>query len=519
MTKTLIETFWCLEWHSGRRMAKQGEAKDNFNKLLAANRKAALRNNVVLLEACTYGKLNYIKTSIDAGADVHYTNEDNDTPLLRCCQLSPPEAEKCIKYLIKRGADTNHQDRYGRTTLSYIAEKGKSLIVDILISKCDADPTIEDCKGNTPLMYAVSAGSMDIIATLVGYFLVVNFPIDKRNLVGMTPLLLAAKMGRYECAKMLVEVGNANLHLRDVDTFRSAIDWIKTSCPANLEEFIALDPIVVRKRDCALRRLSTSDKTKYRVLSEFFTDGKMPSCWRNSSKGTQEPRKHQINRTICIVSDQDTIKEQEPEQTEMDETIDTILLNMSEPSPMPFSSDPVPRSMFDIPNLNEMRNCNENAGRFVERCESSMSVVSAPSPTFPRLEDPFSEEVSFLSPSLSHSQKSASVRRMERRRSIDNSLLSRPHSNSPVITSTRRVSRPVSIPNNKMGDLTTSRTRTDNARKSSGDVVRNSGDVAPRGVTSSRGVTSRDGVRNSKYTTNQMSAPKITRSGDIDVNS
>ena len=57
-------------------------------------------------------------------------------------------------------------------------------------------------------------------------------------------------------------------------------------CPANLEEFIALDPIVVRKRDCALKRLRT-EKTKYRVLSEFFTDGKMPSCWRNSSKGTQ----------------------------------------------------------------------------------------------------------------------------------------------------------------------------------------------------------------------------------------
>lgn len=33
--------------------------------------------------------------------------------------------------------------------------------------------------------------------------------------------------GRYECAKMLVEVGNANLHLRDVDTFRSAVDWIR----------------------------------------------------------------------------------------------------------------------------------------------------------------------------------------------------------------------------------------------------------------------------------------------------
>jgi len=497
-------------------MAKQ-EAKENFNKLIAANRKAALRNNVVLLEACTYGKLNYIKTSIDAGADVHYTTEDNETPLLRCCQLPPAEAEKCIKYLAKRGADTNYQDKYGRTTLSYVAEKGKSLMVDVLISKCDADPTIEDCKGNTPLMYAVSAGSMDIIATLVGYFLVVNHQIDKRNLVGMTPLLLAAKMGRYECAKILVEVGNANMHLRDVDTFRSAIDWIKVSCPGNLEEFSALDPIVVRKRDCALRR-NHSDKTKYRVLSEFFTDGKMPSCWRNSSsKGTQEPRKHQINRTICIVSDQDSPKELEGEHAEMDETIDTILLNMSEPAPMPLASDPVPRSMFDIPNLNEMRSssCNENSGRFVERCDSSMSVVSAPSPTFPRLEDPFSEDVAFVPPPQA-CQKPASVKKMERRRSIDNSLLSRTHTNSPVITSTRRVSRPSALPNSKIAD-TALRTKGDNARKP--ELVRASSDLMTRSVTSSRGVTSRDGVRNSKLTTSQIGAPKITRSGDIDVNS
>ena len=47
-------------------------------------------------------------------------------------------------------------------------------------------------------MYAICSGSTDIVATLVGYFLVVNYPIDKRNFVGMTPLLLAAKTGRSE---------------------------------------------------------------------------------------------------------------------------------------------------------------------------------------------------------------------------------------------------------------------------------------------------------------------------------
>ncbi|XP_063681909.1 uncharacterized protein LOC134816843 [Bolinopsis microptera] len=229
---------------------------------------------------------------------------------------------------------------------------------------------------------------------------------------------------------------------------------------------------------------------------------------------TIEPRKHQINRTICIVSDQD--KELEPELTELDETIDSILLNMSEPTPfLPLVSESVPRSMFDIPNVNEGRGCfvNENAGKFVERCDSSMSVVSAPSPTFPRLEDPFSEDVAFV-PSPATLQKPASVRRMERRRSIDNSLLSRTQVNSPVITSTRRVSRP-NLPAAKVPDSVAPRIK----GKSSGEVVRNAGDVTTRGVTSARNLSSREGMRSSKLTTSSIAAPKITRSGDIDVNS
>ena len=57
------------------------------------------------------------------------------------------------------------QDKYGRTTLSYVAEKGKSLIVDVLISKCDADPTIEDCKGKNDYfcLWGVRSVSMLIV--------------------------------------------------------------------------------------------------------------------------------------------------------------------------------------------------------------------------------------------------------------------------------------------------------------------------------------------------------------------
>lgn len=186
----------------------------------------------------------------------------------------------------------------------------------------------------------------------------------------------------------------------------------------------------------------------------------------------------------------------------MEDTIDSILQNMAEvAAPLPPVNDSVPRSMFDIPNLNEVRGVAESSGRFVDqRCDSVMSVVSAPSPTFPRLEDTFMEEPAFVPPVA----KPPSVRRMERRRSIDNSLLSRNHTNSPVMTSTRRVSR--STP--KQPDQPRP-PKPDNTRKQPEIVRSSSGDSATR----RSGVTSRD-VRNSKLTGGQIGgAPKITRSG------
>eukprot|EP00116_Pleurobrachia_bachei_P011650 sb/3471912/ len=103
-----------------------GGARESFNKLITATKKAAHRNNVVLLEACANGKLNYIKTSIDAGADVHYVTEEHETPLLKCCSLPTADAEKCIKYLLKRGADINfqlYQQAGHKTPMIYIWDK------------------------------------------------------------------------------------------------------------------------------------------------------------------------------------------------------------------------------------------------------------------------------------------------------------------------------------------------------------------------------------------------------------
>ena len=180
----------------------------------------------------------------------------------------------------------------------------------------------------------------------------------------------------------------------------------------------------------------------------------------------QEPRKHPINRTICIVSEEDcAIKEPEPEpvrppESSYDEAIDNILNTLSEASPLP-PIDSTPRSMFDIPILNDSR-VSESVGRFVERCDSVMSVVSAPSPTFPRIDELIQDEVTVTTspPPLSP------VFNMERRRSLDPSLLSRPQTHSPVIRGRRNANA------NRL-PLNENRLQSETIRRISTDPLRN----------------------------------------------
>ena len=138
----------------------------------------------------------------------------------------------------------------------------------------------------------------------------------------------------------------------------------------------------------------------------------------------------------------------------MDDAIDNILINMSEPSPINScyaSENAARRSMFDIPNLMEIRQTiqDNTGGRFIERPDSCMSVVSAPSPTFSRFDDTLAPEDVSPTATSPTSPTLPKIKKMERRRSIDNSsLLARPNVNSPIVNSPsgRRVSRSNTLP-------------------------------------------------------------------------
>jgi len=68
------------------------------------------------------------------------------------CQNGTDNKE--IVPILSRMTNVNAQDRYGKTALHYVVQKGAFDALNILLYEQKADPSIQDCDGNTPLSLA-----------------------------------------------------------------------------------------------------------------------------------------------------------------------------------------------------------------------------------------------------------------------------------------------------------------------------------------------------------------------------
>jgi ankyrin repeat protein/mono/diheme cytochrome c family protein len=157
---------------------------------------AALNNRVEVLQAL-----------LDAGADLHATNEAGANALLRAATF-----EDKTRLLIARGADVKAHSRFGNTALILAARKpGNSRTVKLLLEH-GADPNATNVLGASPLMAAAAAGDLDSARALIEAGADVNAkpamdPIGFAWGGGRTPLMWAAFRGDEALAKLLLARG------------------------------------------------------------------------------------------------------------------------------------------------------------------------------------------------------------------------------------------------------------------------------------------------------------------------
>ena len=106
------------------------------------------------------------------------------------------------------------QDEYGRTVLHYAALEGWAKCFDLLAEYMRNDLNIQDHAQSTALHVAVMPGRKYLSSArfeIVKCLLNEGADTELEDASGMTPLLLALQFGMYEMAKLLLEVGGADI--------------------------------------------------------------------------------------------------------------------------------------------------------------------------------------------------------------------------------------------------------------------------------------------------------------------
>ena len=171
---------------------------------------------------------------IRAGANAKAANRYGVTPMALACENgSAPVVER----LLSAGVSPNTTGALGETALHLCARTGRPEAVKALIARGATVDTVENWRGQTPLMWAAAEGHADTMRLLIEAGADVNArssiivwerqrteePRDKwLPPGGLTPLLYAARDGKLESAKVLLSAG-ADVNIVDPDLHTALI--------------------------------------------------------------------------------------------------------------------------------------------------------------------------------------------------------------------------------------------------------------------------------------------------------
>lgn len=192
-----------------------------------------------LFWACSYGRLDVVKSLIGAGAHsasnslswaagagrsdvVDYllkekgivpdqSDDQGRTPLSHACGMGRIDM---VRFFLGKNAAVESQDRSGRTPLSWAAGEGHEDVVDLLLDenqKTRANPNATDKRGRTPLAWAALNEEYRAVRTLLKRDDVRYDDEDEEK----DPLSLAASKDGWRCEVIMTDILERAMNERD----------------------------------------------------------------------------------------------------------------------------------------------------------------------------------------------------------------------------------------------------------------------------------------------------------------
>jgi len=202
---------------------------ENENKLFDINSRNK-HGETYLMNAALYNRnINVMRYLLKNGANVNSRNIIGNTVLMKLInRYNKEDLMDRINLLVENGADLNVKDRYGDDLLSMSLSSDKKIeIINYFFNKEDYNKIELD----NLFFDAVKNNKIDVVR----FFLEKTTNINKRNILGATPLMYAAMFNDNPKVIELLLQGGANPKLKDNED-KTAYDYMKDNYFLNNSE-------------------------------------------------------------------------------------------------------------------------------------------------------------------------------------------------------------------------------------------------------------------------------------------
>ncbi|CAH1773010.1 unnamed protein product [Owenia fusiformis] len=259
-----------------------------------------------LHQAVLDGRLHQVRLLVNKhGANVDSKDYYGRTAFMLTTFLDNVEyGLKMAKVLLKAGAFLNLKDNMNRSALSYACMKGRAEILKKLLKEDILDINDPDNDGNSPLHHAVLCGDPEVVRILVNVIVKFGLPVDIRNNIGYTPLLLSCKYGHYASAYHILTLASPSPTLRDNEFYLNAKEWVQKSYEIRMQqEFRKSRSQTMPCRlplDSLLRESTQGNLKRGNTSMTMYQRSWTPQC--NHVKGQTDPFASALNADFRLPS-------------------------------------------------------------------------------------------------------------------------------------------------------------------------------------------------------------------------